>query len=42
MNAVNNLFGMNYPLALDELDVAAIDYPRSEFGQIKRRENLSK
>ncbi len=37
-DAVNNLFGMNYPLALDELDVAAIDYPRSEFGQIKKGE----
>ncbi len=37
-DAINNLFGINYPLALDELDVAAIDYPRSEFGQIKKGE----
>ena len=37
-DAINNLFGINYPLALDELDVDAIDYPRTEFGQVKKGE----
>lgn len=35
-DAVNNLFSLNYTLALDELDVDAIDYPRTEFSQIKK------
>ena len=39
-DAINNLFGMNYPLALDELDVDAIDYPRTEFSQVKKGEGF--
>ncbi len=37
-DAINNLFSLNYPLALDELELDVIDYPRTEFGQIKKGE----
>ncbi len=37
-DALNNLFSLNYPLALDELDLDVIDYPRTEFGQVKKGE----
>ena len=39
-DAVNNLFSMQYPLALDQLDLDVIDYPRTEFGQIKKGEGF--
>ncbi|MCQ2547083.1 MAG: trigger factor [Clostridia bacterium] len=39
-DAINNLFSLNYPLALDELDIDAIDYPRTEFGQVKKGEGF--
>ncbi len=39
-DAVNNLFSLNYPLALDELDLDVIDYPRTEFGEIKKGEGF--
>ncbi|MDO4834070.1 MAG: trigger factor [Bacillota bacterium] len=39
-DAINNLFSLHYPLALDELDIDAIDYPRTEFGQVKKGEGF--
>ena len=39
-DAINNLFTLNYPLALDELDLDVIDYPRTEFGEIKKDEGF--
>lgn len=39
-DAVNNLFSLNYPLAVDELELDIIDYPRTEFGQIKKGEGF--
>ena len=39
-DAINNLFSLNYPLALDELDLDVIDYPRTEFGQVKKGEGF--
>lgn len=39
-DAVNNLFSLNYPLAIDEMDADVIDYPRTEFGQIKKGEGF--
>ena len=39
-DAINDLFSLNYPLALDELDLDVIDYPRTEFGQIQKGENF--
>ncbi len=39
-DAVNNLFSLNYPLAIDELDLDVIDYPRTEFGQLKKGEGF--
>ena len=40
-DAINNLFSLNYPLALDELDLDVIDHPRSEFSQIKKGEGFT-
>ena len=40
-DAINNLFSLNYPLALDELDLDVIDHPRSEFSQIKKGEDFA-
>ncbi len=37
-DAVNNIFSLQYPLAIDELDLQVIDYPRTEFGQLKKGE----
>ena len=37
-DAINDLFNLNYPLAVDELDLEVIDYPRTEFGQVKKGE----
>ena len=37
-DAINDLFNLNYPLAVDELDLEVIDYPRAEFGQVKKGE----
>ena len=39
-DAINNLFSLNYPLALDELDLDVIDYPKTEFSQIKKGEGF--
>ncbi|MBQ9015685.1 MAG: trigger factor [Firmicutes bacterium] len=39
-DAINNLFSLNYPLALDELDLDVIDYPRTEFGEIRKGEGF--
>lgn len=39
-DAINNLFSLQYPLALDQLDLDVIDYPRTEFGQIKKGEGF--
>ena len=39
-DAINNLFTLNYPLALDELDLDVIDYPRTEFGEIRKGEGF--
>ena len=38
--AINNLFSLNYPLALDELDLNVIDYPRTELSQTKKGEGF--
>jgi len=38
--AVNNLISLNYPLALDELDLEVIDYPRTELGQTRKGEGF--
>lgn len=40
-DAINNLFSLHYPLALDELDLDVIDHPRSEFSQIKKGEGFT-
>ncbi|MDO4869960.1 MAG: trigger factor [Bacillota bacterium] len=37
-DAINDLFNLNYPLAIDELDLDIIDYPRTEFSQLKKSE----
>jgi len=37
-DAVNDLIGLNYPLAVDQLDLEVIDYPRTELGQTKKGE----
>ena len=38
--AINNLFQLNYPLAMDELDLNVIDYPRTELSQTKKGEGF--
>lgn len=40
-DAINNLFSLHYPLALDELDLDVIDHPRSEFSQVKKGEGFT-
>ena len=39
-DAINNLFSLNYPLAMDELDLNVIDYPKTEMSQIKKGEGF--
>ncbi len=39
-DAINNLFSLHYPLALDELNVDAISYPKAEFSQVKKGEGF--
>ena len=39
-DAINNVFSLQYPLAIDELDLEVIDYPRTEFGQIRKGEPI--
>lgn len=39
-DAINNLFSLNYPLAIDELEIDAIDYPKTEFSQVKKGEGF--
>lgn len=39
-DAINNLFQLQYPLALDQLELDVIDYPRAEFGDIKKGEGF--
>ena len=38
--AINNLFSLNYPLAIDELDLNVIDYPKTEIGQTRKGEGF--
>ena len=38
--AINNLFSLNYPLAMDELDLNVIDYPKTELSQTKKGEGF--
>ena len=40
-DAINNLFSLNYPLALDNLDLDVIDQPRAEFSQVKKGEDFT-
>ena len=40
-DAINNLFSLNYPLALDELDLDVIDSPRAEFSELKKGEGFT-
>ncbi|NLD18661.1 MAG: trigger factor [Clostridiales bacterium] len=40
-DAINNLFSLHYPLALDELDLDVIDSPRAEFSQVKKNEGFT-
>ena len=40
-DAINNLIQLNYPLALDELDLEVIDYPRTELSQVKKGEGFT-
>ncbi len=40
-DAVNSLISLNYPLALDELDLEVIDYPRTELSQTKKGEGFT-
>jgi trigger factor len=40
-DAINNLFSLYYPLALDELDLDVIDSPRAEFSQVKKGEGFT-
>ena len=40
-DAINNLFSLHYPLALDELDLDVIDHPRSEFSEVKKGEGFT-
>ena len=40
-DAINNLFSMNYPLALDQLDVDAIDHPKADFSELKKVEGFT-
>ena len=40
-DVVNNLISLNYPLALDELDLEVIDYPRTELSQTKKGEGFT-
>ena len=39
-DAINNLFSLNYPLAMDELDLNVIDYPKTEMSQTKKGEGF--
>lgn len=40
-DAINNLFSLHYPLALDNLDLDVIDQPRAEFSQLKKGEGFT-
>ena len=40
-DAINDLFSMNYPAALEELSLDVIDSPRAEFSQIKKGEGFT-
>lgn len=40
-DAINNLFSLRYPLAIDELDLEVIDSPKAEFSQIKKGEGFT-
>ncbi len=39
-DAVNNMFSLQYPLAIDQLDLEVIDYPKAEFSQLKKGEGF--
>ena len=40
-DAINNMFSLNYPLALDQLDLDVIDSPRAEFSELKKGEGFT-
>ena len=37
-DAINDLISLNYPLAVDQLELEVIDYPRTEVGHVKKGE----
>ena len=39
-DAINNLFSLQYPIALDQLELDVIDYPKAEFGELKKGEGF--
>ena len=39
-DAINNLFSLQYPIALDQLELDVIDYPKTEMSQIKKGEGF--
>ena len=40
-DAVNKLFSLHYPLALDQLDLDVIDNPRADFSELKKGEGFT-
>ena len=40
-DAVNKLFSLHYPLALDQLDLDVIDNPRADFSELKNGEGFT-
>lgn len=40
-DAINNMFSLNYPLALDQLDLDVIDSPKAEFSELKKGEGFT-
>ena len=41
-DAINKLFSLHYPLALDELDLDVIDNPKADFSELKTLRSPSK
>lgn len=40
-DAINKLFSLHYPLALDELDLDVIDNPKADFSELKKGEGFT-
>ena len=40
-DAINKLFSLHYPLALDELDLDVIDSPKADFSDLKKGEGFT-